>query len=453
MHMSEGSVRRRVVRLVWCLTMSILCAYRAHASAPMSVRYVDARHPAARDDNPGSEARPWKTIQKAANTLAPGQAVYVKAGTYAPFTINVHGTPGEYVTFSAAPGDEHKVVIDGTDDTSANRQCIYAKGKSYIRINGFRCYNALNSGIWVEGSDAGTVGIRITNNQVYKTGNAGIMCAGLIMGRTTQQEDRLQDVIIEHNDISRTNEPRGGNECISVGGGVDGVIVRHNYVHDSEQYGIDFKFGVQDGAIYDNHIHTMEKHGIYLDTASRYVKNVVVYDNTIYDCTNGIVMARESGGTSKTLQFVAIYNNLVYDNRKFGVMAYRHKRDDNRTGVFADVQIFNNTIFRNGRDGVRLHGVEGVAKRFVVANNIIYQNKPDVVNKVGAAMLSNLMGKDPLFVSTGKKPDLHLRANSPAVDAAGTEHVPLRDADGVRRPQGRRADCGAYEVMAGGGGR
>ena len=35
------------------------------------------------------------------------------------------------------------------------------------------------------------------------------------MGRTTQQEDRLKDVIIEYNDVSRTNEPSGGNAMLA----------------------------------------------------------------------------------------------------------------------------------------------------------------------------------------------------------------------------------------------
>ncbi len=34
------------------------------------------------DANLGTEASPWKTIQKAADTLVAGDIVYIKAGTY-----------------------------------------------------------------------------------------------------------------------------------------------------------------------------------------------------------------------------------------------------------------------------------------------------------------------------------------------------------------------------------
>lgn len=34
------------------------------------------------DSNPGTESQPWRTIQKAAETLVAGDTVYIKAGTY-----------------------------------------------------------------------------------------------------------------------------------------------------------------------------------------------------------------------------------------------------------------------------------------------------------------------------------------------------------------------------------
>lgn len=34
------------------------------------------------DSNPGTPLAPWKTIQKAARTIAPGNIVHVRAGTY-----------------------------------------------------------------------------------------------------------------------------------------------------------------------------------------------------------------------------------------------------------------------------------------------------------------------------------------------------------------------------------
>ncbi|MFH1319389.1 MAG: carbohydrate-binding protein, partial [Bacteroidota bacterium] len=64
------------------------------------------------DANPGTEASPWRTIQKAANTLTAGKTVYVKSGTYnEQVTVKNSGSAGKYITFSAYPGNT--VTIDG----------------------------------------------------------------------------------------------------------------------------------------------------------------------------------------------------------------------------------------------------------------------------------------------------------------------------------------------------
>ena len=65
------------------------------------------------DANPGTESQPWRTIQKAANTLTAGQTVYVKSGTYnEKITIRNSGSAGKYITFSSYPGNT--ATIDGS---------------------------------------------------------------------------------------------------------------------------------------------------------------------------------------------------------------------------------------------------------------------------------------------------------------------------------------------------
>jgi hypothetical protein len=65
------------------------------------------------DSNPGTEARPWKTIKKAADTMTAGDSVLIKAGVYNErVRPRYSGTAGEYITYTSYPNDT--VVIDGS---------------------------------------------------------------------------------------------------------------------------------------------------------------------------------------------------------------------------------------------------------------------------------------------------------------------------------------------------
>ncbi|MGO4372568.1 DUF1565 domain-containing protein, partial [Paenibacillus sp. MCAF20] len=52
-------------------------------SGPTGKAYYVA--PTGSDSNPGTLNAPWKTIQKAANTLVAGEIVYVRGGVYKEF--------------------------------------------------------------------------------------------------------------------------------------------------------------------------------------------------------------------------------------------------------------------------------------------------------------------------------------------------------------------------------
>ena len=83
--------------------------------AAQTIYYVDTNHPSANDANSGTEANPWKTIQKAANTLAAGGTVYIKAGTYTGrVSPKISASAGAWITYSAYPGQEQKVILNGS---------------------------------------------------------------------------------------------------------------------------------------------------------------------------------------------------------------------------------------------------------------------------------------------------------------------------------------------------
>ena len=79
------------------------------------VYYVDQRHPEAADDNPGTEAAPFLTIQAAAEVVEPGEKVLIKSGVYRELVQPRRGGTGvdEMISYEAAPGAE--AIIRGSD--------------------------------------------------------------------------------------------------------------------------------------------------------------------------------------------------------------------------------------------------------------------------------------------------------------------------------------------------
>src|SRR5437879_9349594 len=83
--------------------------------------FVDALY--GNDFNPGTSSAPWKTIQKAADTIAAGSVAHVRAGIYNERVIVTRsGSHRAFVTFEA----QGNVVMHGFT--------IYA---DYVRVIGF----------------------------------------------------------------------------------------------------------------------------------------------------------------------------------------------------------------------------------------------------------------------------------------------------------------------------
>src|SRR5690349_16979075 len=84
------------------------------AAAPFlvaTIAHAEIRHVAitGADTNAGTAASPWRTIQRAANAVVPGDTVVIHAGTYVGFRVTAHGTQAAPITFSA----DGVVQIDG----------------------------------------------------------------------------------------------------------------------------------------------------------------------------------------------------------------------------------------------------------------------------------------------------------------------------------------------------
>lgn len=321
------------------------------------------------DSAAGTWAAPWATPSKMGLALTAGQIGYIRphtyAGTTAPIEIANSGTSANPITITTLPGEEWLAVIDGTG-LSNQRGLVEIRARDWVVVKNLRLQNAPTDGVYVESTSGSQHGHhRIRGLQIDTTGNSGVYVCGLVMGQTIPVDTyRTIDIEISDCDITNTNWDSGGNECITVGGGVDGVLVEGNYIHDSRQYAMDFKMGVRNGIMRRNLARRVLKHGFYLDAACRALVNVQVYDNWFEECGqnlgNGGVLAREADrgatqGHNETIYNVAIWNNFFIKSGNFGILVSRHVNDTVATGEFK-ADIFHNTVWSAGY--VQSAGVE-----------------------------------------------------------------------------------------------
>lgn len=63
------------------------------------------------DTNDGSFSRPWRTAQKAADTVTAGSTIHLRGGTYPGFIMRRSGQPGAPITFRPYPGERAVLTV------------------------------------------------------------------------------------------------------------------------------------------------------------------------------------------------------------------------------------------------------------------------------------------------------------------------------------------------------
>lgn len=411
------------------------------------------------DNNPGTEAQPWQTIQNAADTLVAGETLYVKEGTYnEKITIKKSGSPGNYIIFAAYPG--HTVTIDGTGIAVPVWDALFTiYGASYINLSGFSIKNSKFAGIMAT-SDYGDFGpknyptnIIIEKNYISNTASSAIFI----------EEGR--NVVIDGNEITRAQTMEGlssqVHEPITLTR-VDGFEIKNNKLYDNMFESINAKEGSRNGKIHHNDISQHYSAGIYIDAYDRAAYNIEIFSNKIYDgkaTARGIAIAVENGGSLKN---VKVYNNVIYNNAATGIDVSWYS-----TGPIDDISIISNTIYNNGlidEWGVGISLGYDPATNVVVRNNIISKNKHKSIrsNDFDAVIENNLIDGyfgggderkgnnyvegDPQFLNPSSV-DFRLKSTSPAIDKGSPNIEPSVDFNGNSRPQGAGYDIGAYEYI------
>ncbi|MEX1365027.1 MAG: right-handed parallel beta-helix repeat-containing protein [Nannocystaceae bacterium] len=205
-------------------------------------RYVSAAR--GDDGSDGSEATPWRTLQHAADTAEPGTAVRIDAsGDYRAFEIHRSGTADAWIVFTAQdPSAPPRVT--GTAGTEA----VVDIDASFVVVQGLEITNdhagdlgtdAIGIQVQPRAGDIGNIELR--NNLVHDVGPGQVeqdSCSYDGHGIIAQAEGhRVSNLVIDGNEIYDATV--GNSEVLVVNGNIADFCVTSNYVHDTNNIGID----------------------------------------------------------------------------------------------------------------------------------------------------------------------------------------------------------------------
>jgi len=449
--------------LMWLLSATVFDARAAEF-------YVDPQRGQANGD--GSKQRPWRTLSelferglihtrqweslpyrpesrlKAKNPAAPvqpGDTIWLRSGDYGELFISgyynerpitIAAVPGEKPRFSRVyvRGASHWVfrglVVSAEARTDDKRQplihldCHGWHGPVHdIVVEDCKLLSAEDSSSWSredwnrrarDGIISNGTRITIRRNHL-KNVNFGISMSGPY-------------AVVERNTV----ENFAGDGLRGLG---DYGLFQYNVVKNCYDVNDNHDDGFQSWSVGPGGVGTGE------------VKGVVLRGNVIinYEDPNQPHRGTLQGIGCFDGMFVdwVIENNVVIVDHYHGITL----------GGARGCRIVNNTVIdpndmRPGPAAIRVgpHKNKTPSRDCTIRNNLV-----SALHVSGESMTSdhNLIVSDPrAFFEDAAKYDLRLRNGSPAIDAGSSEAAPKEDILGIKRPQGRAVDVGAYEKQA-----
>lgn len=440
----------RIMSTILALAMVFSIYTSAHAS---SAYYVSAT---GSDNNPGTAAQPFLTIQKAANIATAGSTIIVEPGTYNQRVyVTISGTAGAPITYEAAQFD-NSVIMNG-----------FTVKADYIAIKGFYITNTPNNdqdgiGIFAAGKYCD-----IENNYVYYATRGGIVLQNsanncTVSNNKLQRNSQFGIEVRGNNNLVRGNEiwqtiqyhpawinPPSYVDADGIHFFGNGNVFRGNYIHDISY--------TQPENI-NPHIDCFQT---WQDSNYTAASNTIIAKNI---CINPEAKAIGVEGTGFQIHGamgggIVIRNNLVtaFEGAVVGASnGVTFVNNDIRNHLNANLSLYPEGFSSNNSTNI------------VVQNNIFYNEPGQLIYVTGSAVQGghNLMfrsdgqsltssstynhsgdlwGVNPLFVNPSAG-DYHLQAGSPAIDVGINlgSFVP-NDFEGNPRPQGAGFDIGAFE--------
>ena len=387
-------------RLLSRLAATAFCTLVLHAPVFAGEYYVSVL---GSDSNPGTQALPWRTIQKAASILGPGDTLFIRQGIYHETVTPANsGTEGNYITYSRYGSEQ--VLIDA--DSRARDTCISVIGKGYLQflglnltgaasaaflamdnahhlvLDGLACYKS-RYGIRLYGREAPVTNVTVRNCQTYDNSKYGIFLYkrvydskigpgnhvynnggedqsyGIEIGTDYpgNQADGARRIIVAANEVNN-NQVQGIRTWNAVG-----INIAGNYCHHNGATGIQVENGssniiVEANRCEYNALAYEYETGIWIDgTQWAIARSNIVANNAI-----GMMVSSSSG--------VILRNNVV--SRNNGGTNPTMTRGINIRDSSSDVVVIHNTVYRNGTSQSAKGAISVYQQiRSVLKNNIL----------------------------------------------------------------------------------
>ena len=337
------------------------------------------------DTNGGSSGAPWRTIQKAANTVVPGDTVSILAGTYAE-RVTISGkraSAGLPIVFRTRPGDV-MAAIDQTSVTppSGTSAVLTITNCDYVTVQNLEVRNYKTTadtktpiGILVNGDGSGVKLLSCKVHDIWQSNTTlnnfnangfGI----LVYGDATLP---IANFVLDGCEVSVLRT--GASESVVLNGNVTGFSVTNNLVHDCNNIGIDFigfegtaptvaldqarngvcsgntvwnidskfnpAYGGNFGAGGGNA--TRSAPGLYVDGG----RDIVMERNHVYASNFAVSLGSEHLG--KVTSNVVVRNNVLHHCHVGGIVM--GGSDNLQNGGATGCTITNNTLYENDTTG------------------------------------------------------------------------------------------------------
>jgi len=291
--------------------------------------YVDVK---GSDTNPGTEKKPWRTIQYAGITAKYSDTILVRGGEYQEEQIWLraeHGHCGNKNGFLTIRNFPDELVLL----TNGNRPFIVEC--DYLQVQGLHFQN---------GKSLGSRGVHRNHLQFVNNTFKG---SGYAYDAISAEGN---NILIEGNtcDINGNTQGTQGH-CYYIHHGSN-ITIRNNIAKGATGYGIH---------VFD------QRRGEDPADFERLIQNVLIEGNTLRDSEQraGVIVAAYDHAR---VENVIIRNNLIYNNNGSGIVIRSASKN---------VQVYNNTVFNNGSHAVGLYTSDGnLIDGLDIKNNIFVIN-------------------------------------------------------------------------------